>query len=526
MKRIVGLILVLCLVFSLFSVASAASKPKIVQQPKDATTTKQRVVSFSIKVNGENVNYTWYFVNPATGEKVSGRKLNTVFPKIRVAYPNGKKITLKKVPDEMNGWGVYCHLSGNGYKVDSEQVMLTIYGMEPPEASAPEEQQPEEQQPEEQQPEEQEPAGEGEGEQEEEQQPADEGEAGQEDAGQQEEQQKPEEETPSEPGITQQPESTTTSEDGSATFTVKAYTNGVKVKYSWTFLNPKNGNKYNAKKMPAKFAGLQIEDTSSSTLSLKNVPDDLHGWKVFCKITGNGIEWQSDEAVLSIYGHKEEEPQPEEQQQEEQQEEKQDEEQQENSEAEGENAGTEEPQGETVDGEVQVTVVDKEVTITASGEYLYKIDSMGNITDEHPASSLVFTNSANFAVRSDDPIKSWIIDGIRFEPAEPVNSFNVLNVTESTSISINLVEKTAASAVVDESRMCKVTCTGCTFTCIARGLISATEGEVPAGSIISVFADDATTLSRGYSINGGEAEHQNLASFRLTVNEDVTITVP
>ena len=136
MKKIIGLILALCLVFTLCANAFADSKPTITQQPETSTTSKKGSVSFSIKVKGTVSSYTWYFINPATGEKVSGRKLNTVVKGVKVSNPNSKKITLSKVPESMHGWLVYCHINGNGYKIDSDQVMLLVYGMEAPESAA------------------------------------------------------------------------------------------------------------------------------------------------------------------------------------------------------------------------------------------------------------------------------------------------------------------------------------------------------------------------------------------------------
>lgn len=137
MKKIIGLVLALCLVFSLAAGAFADSKPTITQQPETSTTSKKGSVSFSVKVKGTVSSYTWYFINPATGEKVSGKKLNSVVKGVKVANPNSKKISLSKVPESMHGWLVYCHINGNGYKIDSDQVMLLVYGMEAPENTVP-----------------------------------------------------------------------------------------------------------------------------------------------------------------------------------------------------------------------------------------------------------------------------------------------------------------------------------------------------------------------------------------------------
>ena len=133
MKRFLGLILALCLILGIAAEAAAAGKPVFSQQPKSATTDRKGTVSFSVKVkaNGSKVSYTWYFINPATGEKVSGKNLSKTVKGVKVAKPNTPKITLKKVPAEMHGWLVYCHINGNGYKQDSDQVVLNVYGMEP-----------------------------------------------------------------------------------------------------------------------------------------------------------------------------------------------------------------------------------------------------------------------------------------------------------------------------------------------------------------------------------------------------------
>ena len=135
MKKILALILVLCIVFAFTASAFAAGKPTISKQPESGTTSKKGSVSFSIVVKGKVNSYTWYFINPVTGEKLSGQKLAKAGLGVTVVNPNSKKVTLKNVPESMHGWEVYCHINGNGYKIDSEKVLLLIYGMEPPAGS-------------------------------------------------------------------------------------------------------------------------------------------------------------------------------------------------------------------------------------------------------------------------------------------------------------------------------------------------------------------------------------------------------
>ena len=347
MKKIISLVLALCLVFALASEAFAAGKPTITKQPETSTTSKKGAVSFSISVKGTVDSYTWYFINPETGEKVSGKKLSSVFKDIKVNSPNSKKISLTHVPDAMHGWSVYCHVNGNGYKVDSDTVMLLVYGLEPPAGA-----------------------------------PAD-----------------------------------TAPAENTAPAPVTADT-----------------------------ANAQPADDKSRT------PDD-----------------GSDEAM---------------------------------------------PELEL-----------KTITVSASSKVLLKLDSVGNVVEGDPVSKLTFDNTGSFLVRSENPIKSWTVNGIRFEPASPVNEFKVMNITEDVALDFKIVRQTAASAEVDASHMCKVSCTGCTFTYHSGGLRSVTEGEVPAGAPIKVIADSSALAANGYSINGGEKEYAGKASFQLTVTEDTTIVV-
>ena len=383
MKRFLGLVLALCLILGIAAEAAAAGKPVFSQQPESATTDRKGTVSFSVKVkaNGSKVSYTWYFVNPATGEKVSGKNLSKTVKGVKVAKPNTPKITLKKVPAEMHGWLVYCHINGNGYKQDSDQVVLNVYGMEPvSDPSA----QPEE--------------------------------AGEPAAG------------PEQPA-----EGTETAEPAEGGETAE----------------------------PAPEVGEPAEPAEGGETA-EAVPEGA-------------------EAV--------------------------------------EPAAADDPESEGAD------YVSRDITVSASAAFLIPIDSMGKATSDTPVSTLTFTDTGNVSIRSEEPIKSWTINGIRFESENPQNTINLFNISEDLTISLSTEQKTAASAQVDESVVCKVTCEGCAFTCATKGIRNATEGEVPSGSLITVFAKDSSALPNGYVINGAEAAYKNKASFQLTVTEDTNITL-
>ena len=348
MKKIIGLILVFCLLFTFMADAFAAGKPKITKQPVNGTVKKGKV-SFQVKVSGSVDSISWYLINPDTGEAVTAKKLkkDKTIPKLVISGENRSKLTLSKVPDEMHGWSVYCHISGNGYKIDSDIVMILVDGMEAPETDAPA---------------------------------------------------KPDDNPPA-------------------------------------------------------------EDTAPA--------DDA----------GDSGKEEADTGSTDEGGTDENKP------------------------------------------------ADTVVTVTSSAKVLYRIDASGRISDEKASSKLEFNGSGSFIVKSDDPISSWSANGVRFEPSEPVFEFKVSNVSSDLSLDFNVQRKSASSIVVDESKPCKVTCDGCTFTCIPKQLYSVSEGEVPSGSLITVTAGNSTLTKNGYIINGGEPDYQDKTSFSITVEEDMTIVL-
>ena len=357
MKKLIALVMVLCLVFTFFSEAFAAGKPKITQQPETATTNKKGNVSFTIKVSG-NVSYTWYLTNPSTGEKISAKKLkkSKSIKGLGIKGENSSKLSLSNVPESMHGWQVYCHINGNGYKLDSNTVLILVDGLEAPEIT-----------------------------------PA------------------PVVEEP-----TPVPES-------------------------------------------AEPAKAQAEQPHA-----EDVPAE----------------------VLPIAA---ETPEP-------------------------------EPEYDEDNPEIRT------VTVKTSSNLLRKLDSAGNIVDMEPASSLEFVNVGSCIVTSEEPILSWSVGGVRFQPPEPVREFRVLNITEDLTISIMVAQSSTITAQLDTEHMCKVTCKGCTFTYLGAGIRSATQGEVPAGAPIRIVSSG--NAENGYRINGGEPENQGKTSFVLTVTGNTEIVVP
>ena len=374
MKRIVGLILVFCLVFSLVAEALAAPKWEIVEQPQSVTNEKKKTVTVSIKVKGNGVKYQWVFVNPEDPEdKVTGKNLSKDkrFKGIKVKNYTKDKITLSKIPEALHGWSVYCHLYSNAYKMDSEPTVIQVPGMEPV----------------------------------------------------------PEPEAQAEAEAVAEAEAAAAAE-----------------------------------------AAAEAEAAA--------------------------VETEAEAAITEAAAAAETE-----------------------SEDEGEAEVGDDDEG------IAVAEDPREFTVTANGNYLFRADSMGNPEDGEAASSLTLLGTGNIAVKSDDPIKSWTINGIRIEPAEDVSSFKLFDISSDTTLNVKTALKTAASAKVDESTVCKVTCDGCSFTYMPKGLKSVKEGEVPSGAVIYVFADKSESAVGGYSVNGGEPENPGASSMQLTITGDTSITV-
>ena len=364
MKKVIGLVLVFILVFTVASAAFAGSRPKIIKQPESATVNTGGKVTFTIKTSGTVASVTWYFVDPETGSKYSGKQIADAVKGVKVVGPTNdkKKITLNKVPETMHGWKVYAHVNGNGYSIDSDEALILIAGLDVPEVPEAESV---------------------------ETQPAD-----------------------------------------------------------------------NADSSPDNPVDTAPADQSSAI-------DE----------SGNDIP-QADPS--------------------------------------------DEPP--SADGEASETDEGPETfTVTATSKVLRLLDDSGSIIDDNPSSKLEITGIGYVFVTSDDPIVSWTLNGIRIQPAEPVTGFRIMNIKSDLSIDIKTERASAADVVVDDSHMCKVVCRGCTFSYSRGKLRSVSEGEVPAGAPINVFADSSDLAKGGYSINGGEPENQGKAGFQLIVNEDVEI---
>ncbi len=370
------------------------------------------------------------------------------------------------------------------------------------------------------------------------------------------------------PKIAKQPESATTDEKGTVAFRVSA--SGFKG-LTWRFVNPATGEETPGKKLNSLFKKIKISGVNGVTITLKNVPEEMHGWYVYCHLTGNGYELDSEKVRLLVYGLPDPdesrpstpetdtapdvpdgdstiaeplpaddetitEPLP-----------ADDETITEPLPADDETiteplpddaltasdnprpsdeSAPADPQPEPMhideNGNLVPGAAEEKnmITIRAKDATLYPIDSYGKLVTDEAAEEMTFEESADLAVRAEGEIRYWMLNGIRLEPMESVTGFILRNVT--SDLTITAVPAVRSAQAVDETKLVTVTCEGCKFTWGKGGLKNVTSGQVPAGSEILIMSNPAP--ESGYSLNGGAFEDAGKMSVRRIVTEDTVIT--
>ena len=158
--------------------------------------------------------------------------------------------------------------------------------------------------------------------------------------------------------------------------TVKAKGKGIK--YQWVFVDPEDSSRTSTGKKVAKeikeLKGLVVKGATSNKLVLTKIPDALNGWSIYCHLYSNAYKMDTDPVVIELPGT---EPAA-------------------AAESEGKDSegGEEAKSGKTEEtaekkasdeegGEDEedegATEGPKEFTVSASGNILYKADSMGNL---------------------------------------------------------------------------------------------------------------------------------------------------
>lgn len=317
------------------------------------------------------------------------------------------------------------------------------------------------------------------------------------------------------PKITKQPEFGKSKSETTLVIEIKARSyKGL----TWRFVNPDTGEELTAKELAKSFDGIKVKNPNKAKVTLEKVPAELNGWEVYCHLSGNGYQVDSDRLTIELGAAAEPaatpaatpatEAVPA------------------VSEPAGESAPVEpaaEPAAEPVPAENEEEGLAEPETITVTGENvtLVSLDSFGRPNEENSGSSLTFTEFGSVEARAEGEVEYWIINGIRVTPDTDVSSFKLQDITSDMTIAA--VAPDPDDVQLNSGDRVQVVCSGCRFTYMADNLVSVTAGSVPRGADIIVMADNTAAASGGYSINGGEFAREGKISFRLNVTEDTEI---
>ncbi len=137
MKKLVSLLVILCLVLGTACSALAVGAPKFTKQPVTSTTDRQGNLTLSFKATDFVPNdSSWHFIEPDTGKEFTGPQLRdemkarNVKNFVLTASDGKQRLVLNGVPKFMNGWEVYVLLVGNGFQIESDHIRIWYYGME------------------------------------------------------------------------------------------------------------------------------------------------------------------------------------------------------------------------------------------------------------------------------------------------------------------------------------------------------------------------------------------------------------
>ena len=345
MRKVITLLLVLVLVVGCGGTALAA-KPSFSQQPEDITVAAGKSCVLTVKARNYK-SLTWVFVNPKTGKEITGKKIARSIKGLKTTGPNKQSFTLKNVPESMNGWSYYCKLGGDGFTVKSDMARIFIKGMEIP-TPTPE---------------------------------------------------------PVTPTITKLSASPVVPDGGSCSLTVKAQNAKV---YKWIFVHPKSKREYNAKTVMKTFKKLTISGAAKAKLTLTDIPKEMNGWSVYCKLTNGSFTAKTDPLIIMIEGMElpagvqTPAPTP---------------------------TPTPKPKKTKAPQATPAPVSDGTVTIKAEGALL----SAAGSADE-PSAVLTLTAPASFNVTAVGEVDYWVINGITVSTDTAAKGFTLEGVTEDMTI--------------------------------------------------------------------------------------------
>ncbi len=210
--------------------------PRVTKSPTDEKVPVNGSCQFVAKY--ENAKWAeWHFVSPDGSRDINYNDAQNQFKGLTIEGGFSKDMTLKNIPESLNGWRVYCRFSNDYGAVNTERATITVVGADV--------------------------TGVGGG----------------------------------VPKVTKSPTGETVQPGGSAYFVAK-YQDAIWA--VWHFVNPDSTQDLVYSDAAALFPNLQIIGGDQSTLQLKNIPAELNGWKVYCLFRNNVGAVNTDSALITV----------------------------------------------------------------------------------------------------------------------------------------------------------------------------------------------------------------------------------
>ncbi len=191
----------------------------------------------------ENAKWAeWHFVSPDGTRDLDYLQAQKEFPTMKIKNGYTKDLMLESVPEMLNGWKVYCRFRNDAGSVNTESALITV----------------------------QQGAG---------------GSSAQ--------------TNPNLPRITKNPTGETVAVNGECQF-ITRYENAKWAE--WHFVSPDGARDLSYKDAQTEFPTLKILHGDTKDLTLKSIPETLHGWKVYCRFSNDAGSVNSDSALITIQG--------------------------------------------------------------------------------------------------------------------------------------------------------------------------------------------------------------------------------
>ena len=116
-----------------------ANLPRVTKSPTDETVLVNGTCQFVSRY--ENARLAeWHFISPDGTRDIDYTKAQEEFPTLTVLNGYTKDLTLKTIPETLNGWRVYCRFSNDAGSVNTGSALITVLNGQGTPAPAPQSQ--------------------------------------------------------------------------------------------------------------------------------------------------------------------------------------------------------------------------------------------------------------------------------------------------------------------------------------------------------------------------------------------------